>query len=115
MTLTPRRPVSESAGVDYVGGLAQAWASLEAVQRWFDDGPDSPRTLDEIVGDFLQSEDPYPSGTAVFAARWRPGRWGPGMIIARVAVDEWEVEYLDEDGPVFRDHTELCPALGPAM
>lgn len=116
MTLAPRPPISESAGVDYVGSRAQAWASLEAAQRWFDDGPNSPRTLDEIVDDFLQSEDPYPAGTAVFAARWRPGgRWGLGMIIARVDVDEWAVEYLDENGPVFRDHAELCPALGPAM
>jgi hypothetical protein len=37
------------------------------------------------------------------------------MIFARVAVDEWEAEYLGENGPVLRDHTELCPALGPAM
>lgn len=115
MTLTPRPRVSESAGVDYVGGLAQAWASLEAVQRWSDEGPDSPGALDEIVDDSLQSADPYPAGTAVFAARWRPGRWGPGMIVARVEVDEWAVEYLDENGLVFRDHAELCPALGSVM
>jgi hypothetical protein len=115
MTLTPRPPVSESAGVDYVGALAQAWAVLEAAQRWVDDRPGGPRPLGELVQDFLGSEDPYPPGTAVFAARWRSGRWGPGTIVARVDVDEWAVEYLDENDTVFRDHTELCPALGPAM
>lgn len=114
MTLKPRPPNSDAAGVDYVGGLAQAWASLELVQRWVNDAPDSPRPLEELVQGFLRIEDPYPVGTPVFAARWRSGRWGLGTITVRVDVDEWAVEYLDDSGAVCRDHTELCPALWPA-
>lgn len=111
MTLTPRPSVSDSAGVDYVGGLAQAWASLEPAQLCVDAVLYTPRTPDEVVQDFLHNEDPYQVGTAVVAARWRSGRWGLGTIIARVDVDEWAVEYLDDSDAVFRDHTELCPAL----
>jgi hypothetical protein len=36
------------------------------------------------------------------------------MITARVDDDEWAVEYLDHWEIVFRDHTELCPALWTA-
>ena len=111
MTLTPRPPVSESPGVDYIGGLAQAWASLEFPQHSVDGAPEGPRPPDVLVRDFLHSEDPYPAGTAVFAGRWRPGRWGLGIVIASVDVDEWAVEYLDDSDTVFRDHTELCPAM----
>lgn len=113
MTRTPRS-ASEDAGVNYVGGLARAWALLEPVQRWVDAGPDGQWPPEELVQDFLRREDPYPVGTAVFAARWRPGQWGVGMITARVDDDEWAVEYLDHREIVFRDHVELCPALWPA-
>jgi hypothetical protein len=113
MTRTPRS-ASEDAGVNYVGELARAWALLEPMQRWVDAGPGGPRPPDELVQDFLQREDPYPAGTAVFAARWRPGQWGVGMITARVDDDEWAVEYLDHRDVVLRDHTELVPALWSA-
>lgn len=63
---------------------------------------------------FLRIEVPYPVGTSVFAARWRPGCWGLGTITLRVDFDERAVEYLDDSGTVCRDHTELCPALWPA-
>jgi hypothetical protein len=113
MTLTPRS-ASESAGVNYVVELARAWALLEPMQRWVDAAPGGPRLPEELVQDFLRREDPYPVGTAVFAARWRPGQWGIGVITARVDDDEWAVEYLDHRETVFRDHAELCPALWSA-
>jgi hypothetical protein len=56
MTLIPRPPVSASAGADYVGGLAQAWASLEPAQRRVDEAPDGPRPPDKLVQAFLQQE-----------------------------------------------------------
>jgi hypothetical protein len=113
MTLPPWS-ASEDAGVNYVGELAQAWALLDPMQRWVDAAPGGPRLPEELVQDFLQREDPYPVGTAVFAARWRPGQWGIGMITARVDDDEWAVEFLDHRDVVFRDHAELCPALWTA-
>ncbi|MEV0952523.1 hypothetical protein [Promicromonospora sp. NPDC050249] len=113
MTRTPRS-ASESAGVNYVGELARAWALIEPMQQWVDAAPGGPRPPEELVQDFLQREDPYPAGTAVFAARWRPGQWGVAVIIARVDDDEWAVEFLDHWEIVFRDHVELCPALWTA-
>ena len=99
------------SGTEYVSALAQMWAAVEPRQQWSDQGCTQARTLEELVDDFLDGEDPYPVATAVFAARWKPGQWGLGQIIGRTDFDEWDVVFIDGSGKVSRDHSELYPAL----
>jgi hypothetical protein len=85
-----------------------SWARRYRVRR---QGPAEPRTIEALVNDFLVANDPYPAGTAVFAARWKPSQWGLAQVISRTDLDEWTVVFLDGSGKVLRDHVELCPAL----
>lgn len=97
--------------MEYVAVLAQTWAVVEPRQQWIDRGCARARTIDELVNDFLLANDPFPVGTAVFAARWQPGRWGLAQVVSRDDMDEWAVVFIDGSGKAVRDHVELCPAL----
>ena len=102
---------TENCGTDYISVLAQTWAVIEPRQHGIDEAYDGSRPVEELVNDFLEAEDPYPVGTEVFAARWKPGQWGIAQVINRVDVDEWVVVFLDGSGRACRDHVELCPAF----
>lgn len=108
-TRPPLPPEHTAAG--YVAALAQIWAAVEPKQQWIDQGYAGTRTVEELVSDFLAANDPFPHGTPVFAARWKPGQWGLAHVIGRTDLDEWVVVFLDGSGEVLRDHVELCPAL----
>lgn len=111
MSSTRPPALPERSGIEYVAVLAQTWAAVEPRQQWIDLGPTEPRTIEALVNDFLVANDPYPAGTAVFAARWKPNQWGLAQVTSRTDLDEWTVVFLDGSGKVLRDHVELCPAL----
>jgi hypothetical protein len=111
MSSAPPPGPPERSGIEYVAALAQKWATLEAQQHWTDHNHAGPPAIEELVDAYLETNEPYPIGTAVFAAGWRPKQWGLAQVFARSDVDEWIVVFLDGSEKVFRDHTELCPAL----
>lgn len=111
MSSAPSPGSPERNGIEYVVTLAQTWATLEAQQHWTDHSHAELPTVEELVDAFLETNDPYPIGTAVFAAGWRQAQWGLAQVFARSDVDEWIVVFLDGSEKVFRDHTELCPAF----
>jgi hypothetical protein len=111
MSDSPQPALPERRGVGYVSALAQMWAAVEPEQQRIDKMHVAPRGIDELAIDFLESNDPYPVGSRVFAVRWRPGQWRPGRIIRRADVDQWTVAFFDGGRHAFRDHAKLCPAF----
>jgi hypothetical protein len=88
------------------------WAAVEPRQQWLDRGHHcDARTIEDLVSDFLVSNDPFPAGTPVFTARWKPGQWGLAQVVTRTDLDEWVVVFIDGSGEASRDHFELSPAL----
>ncbi|MFF2300654.1 tudor domain-containing protein [Arthrobacter sp. NPDC058127] len=58
--------------------------------------------------EYLGSHNPFPDETAVEVLRGDGSTWEQAVIVERVGVDEWTVEY--EDGEkAWRDHHELRP------
>lgn len=96
-------------GTDPVAALAQAWGTLDPMQRYVDDAPNGPTPLDELVTEYLAEHDPYPAGTRVRARSLDATvGWEPATVLDRPGRDEWTVEF--EDGSTaWRDHTELRP------
>ena len=111
MSSTQPPALPQHTGAGYVAVLAQTWAAVEPRQQWIDQGHSGRRSIKDLVNDFLVANDPFPTGTAVFAAAWKPGRWGLGQVTCRTDLDEWVVVFIDGSGEVLRDHVELCPAL----
>lgn len=61
------------------------------------------------IREYLGSHDSFPDEIAVEVLRGDGSTWEQAVIVERVGVDEWTVEY--EDGEqAWRDHHELRPA-----
>lgn len=94
---------------NYVAGLARSWASTDPMERWVNAAPEGERTqLDETIREYLGSHNPFPDESAVEVLRHDGSNWEQAVVVERVGVDEWTVEY--EDGEqAWRDHDELRP------
>lgn len=57
------------------------------------------------------SHNPFPDESAVEVLRGDESSWEQAVIVERVGVDEWTVEYKDGE-QAWRDHQELRPAAG---
>jgi len=95
---------------NYVAGLATRWARTDPMEQWVNAAPEGGRTpLEETIREYLGSHNPFPDESAVEVLRGDGSTWDRAVIVERVGVDEWTVEY--EDGEqAWRDHHELRPA-----
>lgn len=99
-----------SAGeTNYVAGLAIRWAETDPMEQWVNAAPEGGRTpIGETIREYLGSHNPFPDESAVEVLRHEGSIWEPAIIVERVSVDEWTVEF--EDGEqAWRDHHELRP------
>ncbi|GAB3868628.1 hypothetical protein GCM10028801_44900 [Nocardioides maradonensis] len=95
---------------NYVEQAAAAWAATDPLERWVDAAPDGPSPIEDTVGEYLGNHNPFPDGMAVDVEVRGGQAWEPAVIVERVGVDEWTVQY--EDGKQgWRDHSELRPAV----
>jgi hypothetical protein len=95
---------------NYVAGLAAQWASTDPLERWVNAAPHGGTTpIDETVREYLGDHNPFPDETAVEMLRHDHSTWDPAVIVERVGVDEWTVEYADGE-QAWRSHQELRPA-----
>ncbi|MDO5878332.1 tudor domain-containing protein (plasmid) [Paenarthrobacter sp. SD-1] len=97
---------------NYVAGLATSWARTDPMEQWVNAAPEGERTpLDETIREYLGNHNPFPDESAVEVLRRDGSSWERAVIVERVGVDEWTVEY--EDGEqAWRDHHELRPRAG---
>lgn len=95
---------------NYVAGLAIRWARTDPMEQRVNAAPDGGRTpLEETIREYLGSHNPFPDESAVEVFRGEGSTWEQAVMVERVGVDEWTVEY--EDGEqAWRDHHELRPA-----
>jgi hypothetical protein len=99
---------------NYVAGLAVQWASADPLEQWVNAAPHGgPTPIDETVREYLGDHNPFPDETAVKVLRHDQSTWDPAVIVERVGVDEWTVEYND-GGQAWRSHHELRPASASA-
>ncbi|MEJ1195094.1 tudor domain-containing protein [Pseudarthrobacter sp. CCNWLW207] len=99
-----------SAGqANHVAGLALGWAATDALEQWVNAAPEGGQTpLEETISEYLGGHNPFPEESAVEVLRRDGAGWDQAVIVERVGVDEWTVEY--EDGEqAWRDHHELRP------
>ena len=97
---------------NYVEQAAAAWAAADPLERWVDAAADAPSPIEETVGAYLRSHNPFPDGTLVDVLG-RDGRgWAQATVVERTAADEWTIEF-DDGQQVWRDHHELRPASDP--
>ena len=95
---------------NYVEALALDWARTDPWEQWINSAPKGERTpLDETVREYLGSHNPFPDDSAVEVQRRDGPGWDHAVIVERVGVDEWTVEY-DDGARAWRDHHELRPA-----
>lgn len=95
---------------NHVAGLALRWAATDALEQWVNTAPEGGRTpLDETIAEYLGNHNPFPNESAVEVLRQEEANWEPAVIVERVGVDEWTVEYGDGER-AWRDHHELRPA-----
>jgi hypothetical protein len=95
---------------DYVAGLAAHWARTEPLEQWVNAAPGGGTTsIDETVREYLGTHNPFPDETPVEVLRNDSSSWDRAVIVERVGVDEWTVEY-DDGGQAWRSHQELRPA-----
>lgn len=97
---------------NYVEQAAASWAANDPLERWVDAAPDGPSSIEETVGEYLGSQNPFPDCTMVEVLDRDGKGWTPATVIERTAVDEWTVEF-DDGEQVWRDHHELRPASDP--
>ncbi|QAY64993.1 hypothetical protein ET495_17380 (plasmid) [Xylanimonas allomyrinae] len=101
---------------DPVPALAQAWATVEPLQRYIDQGAteDDSRAVSDVVDDYLSDNDPYPVGAPVWVvlARDPVDVWIAGVIEERCGTDEWTVGDAFEGWSAWRDHKEIRPRDG---
>ena len=64
--------------------------------------------LDETICEYLGSHNPFPDDSAVEVLRRDGSGWDIAIIVGRVGVDAWTVEYVDGE-QAWRDHQELRP------
>lgn len=99
---------------NYVAGLAAEWASTDPLEQWVNAAPHGgPTPIDETVREYLGDHNPFPDETAVEVLRHDQSTWDPAVIVERVGVDEWTVEYNDGE-QAWRSHHELRPASASA-
>lgn len=73
-----------------------------------------PHLMRPSVREYLGDHNPFPDETAVEVLRHDRSTWDPAVIVERVGVDEWTVEYADGE-QAWRSHLELRPAsVSPA-
>lgn len=97
----------------YVAGLAAHWASTDPLEQWVNAAPHGDRTsMEETVREYLGNHNPFPDETAVEVLRSDGSTWDPAVILERVGVEEWTVEY-DDGEQAWRSHQELRPASAP--
>ena len=97
-------------GDNYVAGLAAQWASADPFEQWVNAAPRGGTTsVDETVREYLGVHNPFPDETAVEVLRHDNSGWDRAVIVERVGVDEWTVEYGDGE-QAWRNHEELRPA-----
>lgn len=100
---------------NYVEQAAATWAARDPLERWVEAAPDGPSPLEDIVSEYLCGHNPFPDDLAVEVLAPDEQTWEPAVIVERVGVDEWTVEY-DDGTQAWRDHTELRPAgSGPGQ
>ena len=92
---------------NYVAGLASRWAGTDPMEQWVNAAPEGGRTpLEETIREYLGSHNPFPDESAVEVLRGDESGWEQAVIVERVGVDEWTVEYKDGE-QAWRDHHEL--------
>ncbi len=93
----------------YVAALAIEWAANDSLERWVNAAPDGTGPLEDTIGEYLGSHNPFPDESRVDVQdRDAADTWVPATIVERTAVDEWTVEY-DDGEQAWRDHQELRP------
>ncbi|ACL42584.1 conserved hypothetical protein (plasmid) [Pseudarthrobacter chlorophenolicus A6] len=99
-------------GTNYVAGLATRWAETDPMEQWVNAAPKGGRTpLEETIREYLGSHNSFPDGSAVEVLRGDGSGWEQAVIVERVGLDEWTVEYTDGE-QAWRDHSELRSADG---
>lgn len=101
--------------VNYVAGQARRWAQTDPLMRWVAEAPDVGGRLpvdDELIGDYLANNNPFPDGSTVEVLRRddEGGGWETAVIQERIGPDEWLIEYTEDGAEAYRDHHELRPA-----
>ena len=97
----------------YVAGLALRWARVDPLEQWVNAAPKGGRTpLEETIREYLGDHNPFPDEMAVEVLATDGRGWERAVVVERVGVDEWTVEY-DDGQQVWRDHHELRPATTP--
>ncbi|MCB0906929.1 MAG: hypothetical protein KDB63_07415 [Nocardioidaceae bacterium] len=99
---------------NYVEQKAAQWAATDPLERWVDAAPDGPSSIEETVGEYLGSHNPFPDGTRVDVLGRDGQGWTPATVIQRTAADEWTIEF-DDGEQAWRDHHELRPAADPTV
>jgi hypothetical protein len=95
---------------NYVAGLAAHWAETDPLEHWVNAAPGGETTpVDETVREYLGTHNPFPDETHVEVLRIDSSGWDSAVIVERVGVDEWTVEY-DDGEQAWRSHQELRPA-----
>jgi hypothetical protein len=101
--------IMSGAEANYVAGLAVRWARTDPMEQWVNAAPEGGRTpLDETISEYLGSHNPFPDESAVEVLNQEGSTWEQAVIVERVGVDEWTVEYADGE-QAWRDHHELRP------
>lgn len=95
---------------NYVAGLAVRWAGADPLEQWVNAAPEGgPTPLNETIREYLGSHNPFPDESAVEILNGDGPDWEPAVIVERVGVDEWTVEYKNGE-QAWRDHSEIRPA-----
>ena len=98
---------------NYVAGLAADWAQTDPLEQWVNAAPKGdPTPIDETIREYLGTHNPFPDETPVEVPRNDNSGWDRALIVERVGIDEWTVEY-DDGEQAWRSHQELRPAPGP--
>lgn len=99
-----------AGGTHYVAVLAMRWAGSDPLEQWVNAAPEgAPTPVEETIREYLGGHNPFPDEGAVEVLRHEGSVWETAVIVERVGVDEWTVEYPDGE-QAWRDHHKLRPA-----